>query len=548
MVANFLINHKEKLLPPALGVEVDGESGGELDHDDNDDNDAEDKGTLASPFSVSVSRLFLEFFAFYGACCTAADAFSPFHHIVSIRHAALFTGKRLRKQSSMYSSSGSSAGVPPAVPPAAGNTISFSVQAGQDSVVLKVEATDSHVVPMLEQLSIGPNPSLPPPPVPAVTDAKPVATGNSGAKSNPSAMVTAVLPTWRFCIEDPYEEHDLGRVIYSQTGQMHMMSEMRRVLELYQQFASNGETSVSNDNNGEDGFWTTVCEFNNEVPKAAMICVVCGQNGHFSRDCSMKQTCHICHQSGHFARDCVNLKCRKCQQLGHFARDCPGVAEKLCKICRLPGHKSSACPHNDSRNQAGKKLYDPRRSAPGRASAAPKPKKQSERANHDQERRQSSQKEAAIEGGGVKKASKKPAVPAAKKAHNGGSATDNDRQQTVQPAAATGGDAVSQQSSQPQAPQHKPKPKPKPNKKGRVVEVVAEEHVRSWREADKHTSAHEGEGRGHGGAGAGAGCGRGGDKAEGGRGGMRRARGRARGGGRGGGKGGGQDVNHKDQK
>jgi hypothetical protein len=298
MVANFMINHREKYLPPALEVDVS--------HADGDlhINEIENKSA-----DLSVSQLFMEFFTFYGVCCTDVDRFSPFHHILSVRQQALATGKRLSKMSSMYN-----VNVPPPLP--------SNTQQNVDSM---------DMAPLLEKLTLdeaSPNP-------------------------NPGTTVrNSSLPTWRFCIEDPYEEHDLGRVIYSQSGQIHMMNEMRRVITIFQQFVS---SSDCDDSITGESFWTTVCEPNPSVPQATKVCMTCGTVGHFSRDCLIEQKCHICNRPGHFARDCVNLKCRKCNQVGHFARNC--TFSKVCKICHSPGHLAQSCP---SRRKSNRKLYDPK--------------------------------------------------------------------------------------------------------------------------------------------------------------------------------------------
>ncbi|GAA5946992.1 hypothetical protein JCM3765_002106 [Sporobolomyces pararoseus] len=81
-------------------------------------------------------------------------------------------------------------------------------------------------------------------------------------------------------------------------------------------------------------------------------CVLCGEHGHSSRDCTHSQ-CFICGQIDveHEARNCpVSLICSACGSRGHFARDCdiaPGHGRygghMRCSICQSNNHSSSNC-------------------------------------------------------------------------------------------------------------------------------------------------------------------------------------------------------------
>ncbi|GJT70340.1 ribosomal protein [Tanacetum coccineum] len=77
-------------------------------------------------------------------------------------------------------------------------------------------------------------------------------------------------------------------------------------------------------------------------------CHVCGDTGHYARDCKERKSdseevvlqdtmkCHVCGETGHYARECkdkksdtvkvvlqdTTRKCHLCGYTGHYARDC----------------------------------------------------------------------------------------------------------------------------------------------------------------------------------------------------------------------------------
>ncbi|GAA5991387.1 hypothetical protein JCM10908_003288 [Rhodotorula pacifica] len=81
-------------------------------------------------------------------------------------------------------------------------------------------------------------------------------------------------------------------------------------------------------------------------------CVLCGEHGHSSRDCTHSQ-CFICGaiDTDHEARNCpVALICSACGSRGHFARDCtiaPGARGSYghrCSRCGSSNHGAPNCP------------------------------------------------------------------------------------------------------------------------------------------------------------------------------------------------------------
>ncbi|BGP36307.1 hypothetical protein JCM10450v2_000203 [Rhodotorula kratochvilovae] len=81
-------------------------------------------------------------------------------------------------------------------------------------------------------------------------------------------------------------------------------------------------------------------------------CVLCGESGHSSRDCTHSQ-CFICGaiDADHEARNCpVALVCSACGSRGHYARDCtvnPGprsFGSSRCALCSSSNHMTPNCP------------------------------------------------------------------------------------------------------------------------------------------------------------------------------------------------------------
>ena len=339
LVIFFLINHDEKILPPAFNVNVECEIddlGNEKDSTMSTDLEKEDHS--------SVSQLFMEFFAFYGVCRTDDQGFSPFHHVLSIRNDGFFTGKRLEKMTTLYDRGSIDKNEQK---DKVSNEKITTEEVKADDIVVKMEEVNIGTEKIEESSAHLPSP-LPSPPL---TDKK--------EDSSKATVLNSNAPSWRFSIEDPYEEHDLGRVVYSDVGQIHMMSEIRRVLDLFLQYIQPTQESSNLDVSTSSDFWSVLCTTNTSIPKAVMKCMVCGQDGHFSRDCKIVPTCSLCNEPGHFARDCSNMKCYKCFQLGHFSRNCP-VKEKLCKFCRRPGHVKADCPfsHKNRRHANNTKFND----------------------------------------------------------------------------------------------------------------------------------------------------------------------------------------------
>ena len=265
-----------------------------------------------------IGNLLVEFFAFYGT--SSPHGFQPFQAVLSLRNSPTPVHKR---SSPLYAPSTGLKSAAEAIG-----------AAGVEEMAIAplVDSARSR-----EGLEPGKGPTMTPLLVDEESDGE-----------DAVAMVTNSLsPTWRFCIEDPFEEHDLGRVIYSMTGQIHIMNELKRAVTLFNdivvKYRIMSSAPVERDSFDEEicDYWRQLCEENTAVPTAKKTCTMCGQIGHFSKDCDLAK-CHLCSEKGHFMRDCIMLFCSNCSQQGHFAKDCK--KEKICRFCKQPGHKLKFCP------------------------------------------------------------------------------------------------------------------------------------------------------------------------------------------------------------
>jgi len=179
---------------------------------------------------------------------------------------------------------------------------------------------------------------------------------------DPAAFVASTISknaiySWRICIEDPFEDYDVGKVIHKVTGSRHIMNELRRVVGLIMKFvvefpqhsdevdgvtAAMSVINITERSDSEDALVSAVKRFHNlinevnaDIPVIEFTCYGCGAIGHNMNVCSVIQArdaCHICGEIGHFSRDCPNkrqsISCFICGQSGHVKLDCPKNSKK----------------------------------------------------------------------------------------------------------------------------------------------------------------------------------------------------------------------------
>jgi hypothetical protein len=272
---------------------------------------------LRHPSNSSLGKLLIHFFAFYGTC--SPHGFQPFHTIVSLRN----TFRVYKKCSSLHTSV---------------------------RVKSVCDVLDDHLGLMQAMKAASSE---------LIGEAD---TARSEVKDISNMVAYSLSPSWRFCIEDPYEEHDLGKVIFCLTGQIHMMDEMKRCLTLFNDLVVKHRFYFQNlqldEFSGssfpeEFNFWTTLSLLLPSPPLAIKTCALCGQQGHFMKECDLMR-CHLCNEKGHFMKDCIQLFCSNCRQQGHFSKDCK--KERLCRNCKQPGHQIKDCPYK-SCNRCGSKSH-----------------------------------------------------------------------------------------------------------------------------------------------------------------------------------------------
>lgn len=269
-----------------------------------------------------LAELLIQFFLFYGT--SSSLGFQPFHSIASLRNK-----HKVFKRNSHYANQVDStlpcmtsldairaispnsspeeneaAGQSLCVPPASDNDF------GNEGEFLDDDNTDREISSNTSQQS------------------------RNGRRQQMLVYKTGI-PTWRFCIEDPLEDVDIGAAIFSRVGQCHIQNELRRTLTLFH------DIPCSSKNQEARNYWNELCVPNDLVPVAVKTCDICGQVGHLRHYCELLR-CNLCQNTGHFMRDCLLNFCSNCRKQGHLAKDCD--LPKICRNCKQTGHLLKDCP------------------------------------------------------------------------------------------------------------------------------------------------------------------------------------------------------------
>ena len=334
--------------------------------------------------SESVGELFLRFFRYFGDCLPVSsptlqpsgvvtstisgsndtltlfsyDHHDLFVHASSIKHACLFekatsnshkrttatttttsnkkresTGRQQdtkatpkHKQGSVNAAAGATVAVAADVDTIAGVSVSAAGADNDLSVVCDNDDDDineSNLIQVMSELDIS-------------IDVKQhviQSTTSSINDRNPSTYESAIAANaavlWRFCIQDPFEDVDLGRVIRIYSGMRLILSEIRRVAQLY---------LATSDDMPSDLFAEIMTPVD-AVPDMSFYCLLCGKNDHLYRFCSFVE-CFICHKRGHFGLDCPRLVCNRCGLKGHTTSRC-SQPKKVKEVNTKPKSKSS---------------------------------------------------------------------------------------------------------------------------------------------------------------------------------------------------------------
>jgi hypothetical protein len=161
---------------------------------------------------------------------------------------------------------------------------------------------------------------------------------------------------WRMCIQDPFEEVDLGRVVWHPSSMRYIITEIRRVaLVVMGHYTSKVVAGTAAAGTPEDHELLTrlnnlsvqkskgdskASEIRGAVPDSPstlfdditelqtrplaipFYCLLCGDSAHQTRSCPSVE-CSVCFNLGHGGYECPRIMCTNCRQRGHFRSKCP---------------------------------------------------------------------------------------------------------------------------------------------------------------------------------------------------------------------------------
>jgi hypothetical protein len=303
------VNYLQCLQPPVLpNLQVESAAGG--------------KTTLTERNDMLLGELFLGFFAYHGY--DVDGCFSVYHDVSCIREGCV-----LQKSSNARKDSR--------------NAWALGVLYGGRATKI------DEIIDEDEKISVthtdGPNENNDEKEEESVSVSRQTSAGKSSVISNLSNRSSACSQEeskmWRLCVEDPYEDRDLGVVIRSSEAQRYLCDELRlvcrRAIDIHADLKQQINERVENVEMKEAGSMLVpqaqmnileiLTQLNQSPPQFPYLCRGCGQEGHRYKECPNKR-CFICLQTGHMGAQCPRKKCRKCGGRGHLERDCPTKAKK----------------------------------------------------------------------------------------------------------------------------------------------------------------------------------------------------------------------------
>lgn len=146
---------------------------------------------------------------------------------------------------------------------------------------------------------------------------------------------------WRFCVEDPFEIHDLGKVTRFREAQFHILKEMWRVVHILSNAtdlsSNNLESLMFEKDELHTTSWIERCYFclsfgHNSADCPDVFCKFCFAKDHLSPSCPKKNACFFCGSNAHRMRDCPMKSksksksksgCYLCGSTDHIKMNCP---------------------------------------------------------------------------------------------------------------------------------------------------------------------------------------------------------------------------------